>query len=226
MSDKIYHALTGIGDDFVEEAQHTKLMAKQSQWKRFGALAAMLVLVIGIGSRVMPLMGDMSTAGSSDGDAGVGMVSMDEIPEDRGMGGETIEDGAISERAVEEITTEGASMGTSTALAQVLSEDESVSLVLELVSWQSEGFSAIVLDTKESESFPLGAKLTVIFEDETEILLADGTVFSYTADEPNAEDIFWETGVTVLVDYVNYEAYEEGNGFYNRLYAQKVSLAD
>lgn len=122
-------------------------------------------------------------------------------------------------------TTTGTTGGTVADVGQVYSTNQPAELQIELVSWQSEGFRGNVLVADEYGLFPVDGTLIVIFEDNTEILLEDGTLYAYSADDPTAEKIGWEIGSIVTVTFTNYEAYLSGNGYYNRLYADSVVLA-
>ncbi len=121
-------------------------------------------------------------------------------------------------------STTGTTGGTVADVAQVYSTDQPAELQIELVSWQSEGFRGNVLVADEYGLFPVDGTLIVIFEDNTEIRLEDGTLYTYSADDPTAEKIGWETGSIVTVTFTNYEAYLPGNSYYNRLYADSVIL--
>lgn len=95
---------------------------------------------------------------------------------------------------------------------------------VEIVEKRDEGFTAIVVDEGSNNIFKEGAKLTIIFEDESEIILGDGISFEYNFYEPNAKDIEWSEGDIVSVEFTYYEEYLEGNGFYNRLVADRVEV--
>lgn len=107
-------------------------------------------------------------------------------------------------------------------VAQLYFTDEPQKLILELVEWKDEGFKAIVINGDEQELFPKDGKLSVIFEDVTEIILEDGTLFNYSADNPKASEIGWEEGCEIVVTFTAYEEYLPGNNFYNRIYAINV----
>ncbi|MFI3312657.1 MAG: hypothetical protein R3Y62_02100 [Eubacteriales bacterium] len=109
-------------------------------------------------------------------------------------------------------TAGAATTGGSVAdVAQLYSTDQSQRLEVELVSWQSEGFRAIVVTGDDAGLFPVDGELLVFFEDDTEIFLADGTTFPYTADDSRAEEIGWEEGTSVSVTFSTYEEYQPGN---------------
>jgi hypothetical protein len=107
---------------------------------------------------------------------------------------------------------------------QVYTLSQPAQMEVRLVEWQSEGFKAVVVDVGDNTIYPKGAELTVIFENETEIVLSDGTFFDYSSDEPQAEAIGWATGETVFVKFLTYEEYLEGNGFYNHVFASHVKI--
>lgn len=103
--------------------------------------------------------------------------------------------------------------------AQVYTLSQAEQMDVKIIEWQDEGFKAIVIDTGNNSIFPINAELTVFFEEDTTIILSDGTLLEYNPDEPQAWSAGWATGETVRVEFLNYEQYLEGNGFYNRVYA-------
>ncbi|NLB81682.1 MAG: hypothetical protein GX800_08765 [Clostridiaceae bacterium] len=100
--------------------------------------------------------------------------------------------------------------------------NQSEYMEVELVEWQDEGFRAIVTATGNNNIFPVEAELTVIFEEETRIVLSDGTLFGYNSEEPKAGLVRWESGSTIRVEFLNYQQYSEDNGFRNHVYAAIV----
>lgn len=101
---------------------------------------------------------------------------------------------------------------------------ESQQLIVELVAWQGEGFTATVVDERNNSIFPFYPQLLVFFEENTEIVLYDGTTFDYTPSEQNTEAIGWEVGQLVLVEFFNWEEYENNKGFFNKIYANYVEV--
>ncbi|NLJ40350.1 MAG: hypothetical protein GX352_01870, partial [Clostridiales bacterium] len=47
---KLFNAITGIRDDLIEEAQEAKKRIYKLNWKRWGAIAASIILVLGMGT--------------------------------------------------------------------------------------------------------------------------------------------------------------------------------
>lgn len=125
-----------------------------------------------------------------------------------------------SESATQESVADTAIVYTAIVYTSIQTE----TLVVQLVAWQDEGFRGIVTQGDSVDLFPEGAELTVIFEDETEIILENGELFPYTADAPSAGDIEWAEGTLIAVNFTTYEEYHPDNGFYNRVYAATVTL--
>ena len=48
-SEKFFDAITHIREDLIEEAQNHKFRKKTAAWKKFGSLAASIVLIVSIG---------------------------------------------------------------------------------------------------------------------------------------------------------------------------------
>lgn len=94
---------------------------------------------------------------------------------------------------------------------------------VELVEWGGDHFKAITVDAGNNSVFPVDAELSVVLDYDTEILLNDGTLMIFNPDEPNTSAIGWADGTIVDVEFVNYADYLEGNGFYNQVYASRIS---
>lgn len=56
-SEKLFEAIGEVRDDLLDEAARPENLRKKTPWLRYGAIAAALVLVVGIGSRVIPRAG-------------------------------------------------------------------------------------------------------------------------------------------------------------------------
>lgn len=104
-------------------------------------------------------------------------------------------------------------------VAKIYRLNQSEYMEVELVEWQDEGFRAIVTAAGNNNIFPVEAELTVIFEEETRIVLSDGMLFDYNSEEPKAGLVGWKSGSTIRVEFMNYQQYSEDNGFHNRVYA-------
>lgn len=213
MRQQIYEAITNLPDDLIEEAYFTRLTKRKIQWKPYLGVVALLVLVLGLGKGLLPLSGGLvdgssSSSSSSGSDGTTGSSSTGSVTEGDNYG------------------YTGTTTDTTTNLAQVYTSDQVEQMQVVLIAWQSEGFRAVVVDTGNTELFPLDAELTVILEVETEIVLSDGTLFSYTPDSPNAEVIDWEIGTEVSVSFQNYEQYQADNHFYNRVYACQIDITN
>lgn len=111
-------------------------------------------------------------------------------------------------------------------IEQVYTLPQAETMSVELVEWGVDYFKGIVVDAGDNSIFPADAKLSVVFDYDTEILLNDGTVMVFNPDEPDTDIIGWEEGTIVTVEFVNYDEYREGNNFYNQAYASYVEVAD
>jgi hypothetical protein len=105
---------------------------------------------------------------------------------------------------------------------QVYTLPQTEKMSVELVEWGGDHFNAIVVDAEDNSIFPVNAKVSVVFDYDTEILLDNGTLKVFNPDEPDAETIGWEPGTVVSVEFSKYEEYLEENDFYNDLFASYV----
>lgn len=109
-----------------------------------------------------------------------------------------------------------------TTMAQVYTLPQAETMRVELAAWSGDHFTGVVVDAGDNSIFPVGAELSVVFDYDTEILLDDGTILRFNPDEPDTDAIGWRKGTIVTVRFVNYEEYQEGNHFYNQVYASHV----
>ncbi len=94
---------------------------------------------------------------------------------------------------------------------------------VELTEWQSDGFKSVVVDTGNSNIFPTGAELTVVFrEHHTEIVIDDGRSYGY--GEIQMSDVEWPVGSIIEVSFGVYEKYGADRGYENKVYAYRVEL--
>lgn len=94
---------------------------------------------------------------------------------------------------------------------------------VELIEWQSDGFKAVVVDTGNSNIFPVGAELSVIFREyNTEIVLGNGTSYGY--GEIQTSNIEWPVDSVIEVSFGVYEKYDANRGYENKVYAYRVEL--
>ncbi len=99
---------------------------------------------------------------------------------------------------------------------------EPATIHVEIVEWRVDGFRAVVIDDFDNGIFPQKAELTVRFDENTDVILTDGSVLHFDPDNPNTDMIGWKTGTIVAVKFTDYDEYLEGNHFYNQLYANSV----
>ncbi len=108
-------------------------------------------------------------------------------------------------------------------MEQIYTLPQPAKMSVELVEWGGDHFKAITVDARNNSVFPVNAELSVVFDYDTEILLNNGTLMIFDPDEPDTIAIGWEAGTIVDVEFVNYADYLEDNGFYNQVYASRVS---
>ena len=108
------------------------------------------------------------------------------------------------------------------SMAQVYTLPQAETMRVELAAWSGDHFTGVVVDAGDNSIFPAGAELSVVFDYDTEILLDDGAILRFNPDEPDTDAIGWRKGTIVTVRFVNYEEYQEGNHFYNQVYASHV----
>ena len=112
---------------------------------------------------------------------------------------------------------------TKDTIEQLYTLSQVETMYVELVEWgKKDHFKGIVVDAGDNSIFPVGAKLSVVFDYDTEILLDDGTLMLFNPDEPDVDVIGWKEGTIVTVRFVNYAEYREGNNFYNHVYPSYV----
>lgn len=97
-------------------------------------------------------------------------------------------------------------------------------LIVQFIEMSGDHFKAVVVDSGENGIFPVNAELSVVFDSNTNILLEDGTTFSFNPDNPNTESILWTQGDLIIVEFIQYQDYLEENAFYNQLTATSVEI--
>ena len=128
----------------------------------------------------------------------------------------------IGNSSTESSTTTGSIAGV--GQMHILSVPETIRV--ELVEWQVDRFTAVVTDPDRAGIFPAGAELNVRFDEDTTIVLQNGDTFHFNPDEPDTNGIGWQPGDTILVEFTEYEDYQEGNHFYNQLTADHAELCE
>ena len=66
-SERLFQAMSDIGADKIDEAAEHDVPKKHFRWKRWTALAAAMVLVVGLGSYFLPRMGGGAASGGAGG---------------------------------------------------------------------------------------------------------------------------------------------------------------
>ncbi len=132
---------------------------------------------------------------------------------------------AVPRFVMQSVPTGTSPTGANAGVGQIQSLSETEEIYVEIVEWKKTGFAAVVVDAGNNSVFLLDGELTVEFDDDTKIILNDGTAFEFNLDEPNTESIGWEIGTIVKVEFTEYDEYLEGNHFYNRLLASSAEAA-
>ena len=92
---------------------------------------------------------------------------------------------------------------------------------LKVDSWLSRGFTGYVVKTNEKDIYEENALVEVEFDNDVEVIYANGEKFVYHEEELNAEKCFIKPGSIVQVKYHSYGTGEENYGE-NRINAEKV----
>lgn len=108
-----------------------------------------------------------------------------------------------TEEEVEAVMTMDPAYSDSEAAVYRLEREETVLLTID--RWQDEGFTATVAAGDGGGVFQAGDTVLAVFEEGTEVLLSDGSEFSYDGEAPNAPDCGLEAGETVEVSFAGYE---------------------
>lgn len=77
--ERIFEALSEISEQKIDEASPSDRTSR-SRWKKWGVLVAALVLVVGVGSQILPRLGAMPAATAPDGPERTGRLSLCPMP--------------------------------------------------------------------------------------------------------------------------------------------------
>ena len=89
------------------------------------------------------------------------------------------------------------------AVGYAIAEVETVAVTI--TAWRDEGFTAQVTDPGTCAFLQAGDEVLVRFETGAEVFLADGTVFVYDGEAPNAPDRGLAAGAAVSVTFASWE---------------------
>ncbi len=78
-SERLFEALSEISEQKIDEASPSDRTSR-SRWKKWGVLAAALVLVVGVGSQILPRLGGNAGATVPDGPERTGRLSLCPMP--------------------------------------------------------------------------------------------------------------------------------------------------
>lgn len=97
--------------------------------------------------------------------------------------------------------------------------------------WDDDGFWAIVCDPLDNDIFPDGAKLKVLFNEDTYIIDIDGSVTYYDPDrklfEPKiGNKLNWSEGMVIQIEFTAYKGYVQDNGYHNLAAGRKIENVD
>lgn len=103
-------------------------------------------------------------------------------------------------------------------------------MIIKIVSWGGDGFKVTVVNAEENTIFTENAELTVEFNENTVFTLSNGSTITFNPDDADSTSISmavgWPEGSIVIVEFIAYEDYIEGNHFYNRATASHLELVE
>lgn len=101
-----------------------------------------------------------------------------------------------------------------------ISTKEENTTILKVDTWLSIGFMGYVVKTDQKDIFEENELIKVAFDNDVEVVYANGEKFVYHEEEPNAEECYIKPGSIVQVKFHSYGTKEENEE--NRIEAEKV----
>lgn len=100
-----------------------------------------------------------------------------------------------------------------------------------LIDWNEDSFEVIINNPMDNTIFPNGAKLTVMFDENTYFIDLDESITKYnpnrTIFEPKiGNKLKWVEGMVIQIEFIAYKEYNEGNGFYNLALGRRIENVD
>ena len=194
-------AMGQVDESYVHEAETAVLAKPKFLWVRWtAAAAACLAVVLGIGLT----MGDKSLSDISMENAPAGI---DWLPESKApihLEDETVactEERGFSDDLHDETNTLPANAPDMAAPEQAPSEfepSEVPSVVVKIEAWTENGFEATVEEIVDTEIYPVGTKLQIVFQENIRIVETDGEVIRGTLRIPTQEDFPQGSRVQIL----------------------------
>ena len=100
-----------------------------------------------------------------------------------------------------------------------------------LIDWNEDSFEVIINNPMDNTIFPNGAKLTVMFDENTYFIDLDESITKYNSNrtifEPKiGNKLKWVEGMVIQIEFIAYKEYNEGNGFYNLALGRRIENVD
>lgn len=227
--DNIHDALNLLDDDMIEAVdklrnEKTQIikMHRKNTWIRWVSIAACMCLVL---VSVYATNGSwlMSYKGASNdmakGESASGTIDMEN---------ETVNDGMQEIAGIGEDETEE----DGTDVTDEMSNGSENSVLVEIVSWDENGFTGTVTGIVDTEKYPVGTIVTVKFNDDIHIKVSTENGATYKEYIPDSTD--FPVGSIVCVQFDKQETVEHSsNGTDNNmskeeyvLYAETITLSD
>lgn len=220
--DNIHDALNLLDDDLIEtvdklrnEKTHILKMNRKNTWIHWVSIAACLCLVV-VSVYVTNGFGLMAYKGASNDSAKEETAS--ETYDNDGME----EVAGIGQNDMEEDGTDGTSSDSENE-SDVLSSNElieTLSVLVEIVSWGENGFTGTVTGIVDTEKYPVGTTVTVKFNDDIHIKVSTENGTTYMEYIPDSTDFPEGSVVCVQFDKSDSETNEV------ILYAETITFSD
>lgn len=211
--ENIHDALNLLDDDMLEavdklrneKTQITKLHRK-NMWVRWGAVAACLCIVA-VSVYVTDGFGLMSF---KDADSNSAQIEVES-------------DSTTAENESKEVAGESSPVEVETDTDQITDKStvEMPSVLVEIVSWQENGFIGTIAGIVDTEKYAVGTTVTVKFEDTASIKVSSENGTQYEEHIPDSTD--FPEGSVVCVQF---SAGETESNTEIILYAEQISLEE
>lgn len=199
--EELLKAMGQVDERYVHEAETTVLEKPRFSWVRWtAAAAACLALVLGVGLT----MGDKSLSDISMDNAPAGIDRLPETNDLIHLENETIactEERGHPEDLPDEANTQQACEPDTAVPEQAPSEvgpSEVPSVVVKIGKWTDYGFEATVEKIVDTDIYPAGTKLQIVFQENIRIVETDGQVVSATRRMPTEKDFPQGSSVQIL----------------------------
>ena len=200
-NERILGVLEMVDVELIEEAapgNKPPKKAKNKAWIKWGAMAACMLVVVGISAPYFFNHEGTITSGKS------------EEPKFEG----SISDNAGSNGGQNEAGEGEVNYVTMTHMAEIK---------IKIDEMFPDGFRGTI--EMGTDLFKAGEQITVVAQDNVTVVQKDGSIFAYDELEPNIPDSDLAIGSSVWVGFQKYD-YVEGNGKYNQIFAYHVIERD